>query len=168
MADCSKTEDFFREKARMCEALQCAPCLLSAENNGTAKSCSIFTKRHTKEAIEIVQRWSDENPEIKKCPFCGDVAVAFKKFDEVMQINTYSVVCDGCGIGTGEYDIKAEAIALWNKRAENRGKWVYTGRGNSWECTHCKSCLDMSDDENGHARYCPQCGANMRGGAADE
>jgi Lar family restriction alleviation protein len=116
MADCNKTVDYLREHNRMCSnyILCDEGCPIFAE---LEKSCDSAEHEATEEVIKIVQRWSDENPEIKKCPFCGDRAIAFKKFDDVLQINTYSVVCDGCGIGTGEYDIKAEAIALWNKRA---------------------------------------------------
>jgi Lar family restriction alleviation protein len=167
MADCSKTIDYLREHNRMCSnfVLCDEGCPIFAE---LEKSCDSAEHENTDKVIKIVQRWSDENPEIKKCPFCNDLAKM--TYTTGYGYRVYSVTCDGCGANGGRSERRAEAIALWNKRAEEvkRGKWVYTGRGNSWECTHCNSCLDMSDDENGHARYCPQCGANMRGGAADE
>lgn len=80
----------------------------------------------------------------------------FEKYEEPFAVVEYSTEKD--------FENMMAAVEHYKKR----GEWVYTGRGNSWECTHCNSCLDMSDDENGHARYCPQCGANMRGGASDE
>lgn len=169
MADCSKTADFFREVQRIAissngEAYKDSEFVLMFEGGKRGNMCIYIDCAKIEDAIKDVQRWSDENPEIKRCAHCGDVAKLF--WDHGYRF----VSCDGCGIRTGNYDTAAYAIDVWNKRADvrKRGKWVYTGRGNSWECTHCNSCLDMSDDENGHARYCPQCGANMRGGAADE
>ena len=67
--DCSKTENYFKEKARMTKLqkdgvckINCSYCPLSVKNNGTDFPCSIFETQYTKKAIEIVQKWSDEHP----------------------------------------------------------------------------------------------------------
>lgn len=70
MIDCSRTENYFAEKQRMtkpqkngmCE-LDCTDCPLSFMNNGANIECPHFETLHTKKAIEIVQKWSDEHPQ---------------------------------------------------------------------------------------------------------
>lgn len=54
--------------------------------------------------------------ELKPCPFCGGEA-------ELNRINTAAVWaievrCPHCGCGTDCAEMKAEAIAAWNRRAE--------------------------------------------------
>ena len=69
MIDCTKTENYFAEKQRMtkmkkrglCE-IGCGKCPLSCSNNGKGKNCTTLEMLYFKEAISIVQRWSDENP----------------------------------------------------------------------------------------------------------
>ena len=61
MVDCSKTEMFLQEYARMCKQRECSKCALSAENNYTHSMCHEFVKKCPKEAIRIVQKWSDEH-----------------------------------------------------------------------------------------------------------
>lgn len=65
--DCSKTENYFKEKARMTKGctIDCMKCDLSGHNNGKEKSCTKFECKYTKEAIKKVQKWSDEHPIIK-------------------------------------------------------------------------------------------------------
>lgn len=71
MIDCSKTENYFAEKARMTKKdklgrckLYCGECLLNNKNNGTSENllCGAFEAIYPEKAIEIVQRWSDEHP----------------------------------------------------------------------------------------------------------
>lgn len=70
MIDCSRTENYFAEKRRMtmtakhgiCK-LDCSDCPLSISNNGTGISCSHFETGYPKEAIAIMQKWSDEHPQ---------------------------------------------------------------------------------------------------------
>jgi len=63
--DCGKTEVFLRELGRMCKgfyAEDCERCRLSREENGKQLWCDDFMYGYPKEAIEIVQKWSDEHP----------------------------------------------------------------------------------------------------------
>lgn len=69
MIDCSKTENYFAEKRRMSKTTKsgtckvvCGKCPLSSDNNGVGECCTDFEMLYPKEAIEIVQRWSDEHP----------------------------------------------------------------------------------------------------------
>lgn len=69
MIDCSRTENYFAEKKRMTKQhkdgickLNCTDCPLSSENNGTGVSCLHFETFYPKEAITLVQKWSDEHP----------------------------------------------------------------------------------------------------------
>ena len=43
-----------------------------------------------------------------------------------------------------------------------RGEWVFNPTFNEYECSNCKSMISLSDDENGHPNFCPECGADMR------
>ncbi len=75
MIDCSKTENYFAEKQRMtkkrklyagiykCE-LDCSDCPLSSLNNDATDkmTCGEFETLCPEQAIEVVQRWSDEHP----------------------------------------------------------------------------------------------------------
>ena len=70
--DCSKTETYFAEKARLtkqnprsCHEL-CTDCPLNSVNNGKELMCTEFEMFYPKEAIEIVQKWSDEHPQKTK------------------------------------------------------------------------------------------------------
>lgn len=61
--DCSVTENYLREKARMttnCE--DCNNCPISFENNGEEINCCEFEAEHPSETIAIIQKWSDEHP----------------------------------------------------------------------------------------------------------
>jgi hypothetical protein len=74
MIDCTKTENYFAEKARMTRAteseygickINCKKCPLYPTNNWTSEnlSCVSFEKRYPEKAIAIVQKWSDEHPQ---------------------------------------------------------------------------------------------------------
>lgn len=65
MIDCSKLESYFIEKKRMTKicAIECTKCPLGCDNNGTGECCSDFEMLYPKKAIEVVQQWSDKNPE---------------------------------------------------------------------------------------------------------
>lgn len=72
MIDCTKTENYFAEKARMtkrtkkglCE-ISCSDCPLYNENNGTSEglSCGCLEMHYPEKAIEIVQKCSDKHPQ---------------------------------------------------------------------------------------------------------
>ena len=61
--DCSKTVNFVKAKIRICKAFneRCWGCPLSSAENGENKKCSTFISENTEQAIEIVQKWSDEH-----------------------------------------------------------------------------------------------------------
>ena len=67
--DCSITENYFKEKTRMtqvndkgCCSITCCDCPLSYYRNGTDRGCDSYERTFPKEAIAIVQKWSDEHP----------------------------------------------------------------------------------------------------------
>ena len=69
MIDCSKTKSYFTEKRRMikkhkyiCE-LNCNDCPLGWSKNGKGISCETLEKFYPEQAISIIQKWSDENPQ---------------------------------------------------------------------------------------------------------
>lgn len=62
--DCYNTINFFKEKNRLtkdCD-IYCGDCRLSSNNNGKDCDCGFLLKFHTEKAVEILQKWSDENP----------------------------------------------------------------------------------------------------------
>lgn len=64
MADCSKTEDFVKERERMCSTYdRCVSCSFGRENNGSGYKCEDYVIFCTKDAIQALQKWSDEHPE---------------------------------------------------------------------------------------------------------
>ena len=62
--DCSITENYLREKARMTEGcnINCCVCILGVDKNGKRVSCYKLEAECQAEAIAIVQKWSDEHP----------------------------------------------------------------------------------------------------------
>lgn len=69
MVDCSKTENYLNEKARMTKSLinglcriPCKECPLSRFNNGERILCTELELNHSGKAIQIVQQWSNANP----------------------------------------------------------------------------------------------------------
>ena len=70
MIDCSKTENYMYEKARMTKSvvngvchIRCTDCPLSRFNNNEKIICSELELFHSETAVQIVQRWSDEHPQ---------------------------------------------------------------------------------------------------------
>ena len=69
MIDCSKTENYFAEKQRMtkmkkrglCE-IECSKCPLNRNNNGKGKDCSALEMLYPKNAIKVIQQWSNTHP----------------------------------------------------------------------------------------------------------
>lgn len=61
--DCSNTVNFFKEVKRICDKYvpYCAVCPLDATDKGL--TCHSFFRHCSREAIEIVQKWSDEHPQ---------------------------------------------------------------------------------------------------------
>ena len=60
--DCSITENYLKEKARMC--MNCYDgCPLSMSNNGSNAPCYSFIKICPIVSIGVIQQWSDANPQ---------------------------------------------------------------------------------------------------------
>lgn len=63
MIDCNRTENFIKEKERLCQYYKdkgCVFCVLNRNIKGL--SCSDFIVQQPKKAIEVVQKWSNETP----------------------------------------------------------------------------------------------------------
>lgn len=70
MIDCSKTENYMHEKARMTKSvvngvchIRCTDCPLSRFNNNEKIVCSELELFHSETAVQIVQRWSNAHPQ---------------------------------------------------------------------------------------------------------
>lgn len=63
MKDCKNVTTYFEEKARMTKhcKISCSICPLCGYNNGTGVSCYKFEQQFPDKAIELVQKWSDNN-----------------------------------------------------------------------------------------------------------
>lgn len=71
MVDCNITANYFAEKRRMTKRaknglckLGCSNCPLCSINNNKGQSCTAFEMLYPEKAIEIVQKWSDEHPQM--------------------------------------------------------------------------------------------------------
>lgn len=56
--DCTKTENYLKEKYRMCGTFRCYDCDFRKDNI----DCKEFQRKNILRAIDIVQKWSDEHP----------------------------------------------------------------------------------------------------------
>ena len=118
MADCSKTLDFSKEFNRLCYTYnaECEGCPLENSNY----SCDGYDV--TQKVIDIVQKWSDEQPDIKPCPFCGKSDCVKFNWEDDGAYPQVQVICDatkdGCGSSSGFRDNEEEALELWNTRLE--------------------------------------------------
>ena len=95
--DCSKTDNYFKEKIRMIVQTtgvtyclnnsRCKRCLLYKENNPTGLSCSNFEFEHPDKAISVVQKWSDEHPQkTYKDDFFEKLPDAIRKKTDVLML----------------------------------------------------------------------------------
>ena len=60
--DCSITENYLKEKRRMCKALGCKDCEIAKEK--IHLWCREYCEKYPKNAIALVQKWSDEHPQM--------------------------------------------------------------------------------------------------------
>lgn len=62
--DCSIAINYIKEKARLTEncTISCGACMLGASNTGENMECYVFENNMPEKAVEIMQKWSDENP----------------------------------------------------------------------------------------------------------
>lgn len=90
------------------------------DSYGTCDSCQLEAiictsiNTLTEEHIRIVQKWSDENPELKRCPFCGEAQN--KGFVHLYEGKYYGK-CHGCGVYTMDFDTAHDLIEYWNGQA---------------------------------------------------
>ncbi len=53
--------------------------------------------------------------DLKPCPFCGNENV--RVYVGLMEFHDGEVACDDCGGSCGNYPTRDDAIAAWNRRA---------------------------------------------------
>lgn len=118
-----KFTEFVKMKKRMCYAHDCANCPFRpflSDNTiySFAVKCNAFCMNKPTEAIDALQKWLAENPQLDSCPFCGGEAAFHTESDR--DIIYYGVMCKDngkCGMIPALYKTKAEAVEAWNKRA---------------------------------------------------
>ena len=119
--DCSKTEDYFKERARMVEAdtkaycgIDCRTCSLGSDNNGTGFGCTQLEMLYPQKAIGIVQKWSDEHPQ-------KTYLSEFLKHYPKAKLDKYGLPVDIClyELGLGEdCGGKCNCTQCWNTPIE--------------------------------------------------
>ena len=96
---------------------------------------------------------------------CGGNAIIFHR-------NHYWIFCDKCHIETSLYGTEIEAIEAWNLIMDKRkkGKWLPHPGDEDWDvCSVCGTgCKRREHGDDGWVteycyRYCPNCGADLRG-----
>lgn len=94
MIDCSRTENYFKEKARMLKSsdnyictISCTGCPFSTTNNGVYVDCRRFEVLHIEKAVAIVQKWSNEHPQKR---YSDDF---FNKFPNAGKVDGRPNVC---------------------------------------------------------------------------
>lgn len=115
MIDCSKTENFIKEKERLCQYyndIGCSSCVLDRNIKGL--SCCDFIVQQPKKAIEVVQKWSDENPP-------KTLLAEFLKHYPKTELNS-----NGCP------NIAPCELGIIKQKDECKGKGVYY--------FHCEKC----------------------------
>lgn len=107
MADCSKTVEFLREWKWMCEAYEeCEFCPL----NDVTDSSLCDVENIPDEAIDIVQKWSDEHPVMT---WLDMLKKSFPNADDVAMV---SKTCPGWIFGTGPNMFKTECTGKQEHR----------------------------------------------------
>lgn len=64
MIDFTNLLDFYKERDRLTNNcnISCIYCPFSHHNNSTGDYCNYFIADHPEKAVEILQKWSNENP----------------------------------------------------------------------------------------------------------
>ena len=60
--DCSKTMNFLKANAQLCDGTYCSKCPLFQTNNSKNKPCDDLLFQFPETYLEIIQKWSDEHP----------------------------------------------------------------------------------------------------------
>lgn len=163
MMDCKNTIDYFKTKQRLCRSFgeppDCGKCPLCTGDRVHKLTCHYLEDKEPEKAVEIVQKWVDENPELKPCPFCGN-EVGLEKIGSF-----YYVQCCYCFNRTAEFASDKSAIRAWNIRINlyPAGHWIKQPDG-STICSHCNKGVVDGDGVTINCSalpYCPKCGARM-------
>ena len=97
-----------------------------------------------------------------------------KQIEEIAKVMCRNRTSDGncitdndpCGLEC-VYGYCAERIYSAGYRKQSEGEWILIGNGNGrrihWKCSVCG--FETLDASNGDTNFCPNCGADMRGGA---
>ena len=106
--------------------------------------------------------------ELKACPFCGSKDVNIEH-DPIT--GTYVVRCRACQCVVWQYyAFEEEAVAAWNKRADDRprGQWMYADDEHYTSEYKCSKCGAVHEFEwyakldDFYSNFCGNCGADMR------
>lgn len=125
---------FFEERERMCDSFDsCNKCSLSKDNNETGMDCGDFVLDYPGEAIEIVRKWSEENPKktnqdvfasmFPDSPWTKSKSALWETCD-CMENNISSHLyfpCVGCGWWSEEYkEVKVNGEEQQGREKEER------------------------------------------------
>ena len=107
--DCNITENFFKERKRMCNTVTCSKCPLRTPYD----DCADIVVFHHDKAMEIIQKWSDEHPEEPVKTFADDF---FDKFPNALK-DENGVPCVGCPhhFGYCEYKCDHDCKKCWSR-----------------------------------------------------
>lgn len=120
MIDCSRAENFIKEKERLCHYYKdtgCNFCVLDRN-----MPCSDFIVQCPQKAIEIVQKWSDKHPQ-------RTLLTEFLKHYPKTELNFF-----GCP------SIAPCELGIIKLKDECKDKAVY--------CFHCKKCWNTLVEES--------------------
>lgn len=108
------TVKFLKEFNRMCVNSRCGECRVHSDLDGCDIRYEDFGGNEEK-LVNIVKEWSEKNPYLKPCPFCGATSSVV-----IAKNPLWHVVCyghkGGCGGRTGYWDNKEKAVEAWNGR----------------------------------------------------
>lgn len=120
MINCSITENYLTEKARMTKRVEdrlcnlgCSNCPLCSINNNKGQSCTAFEMLYPEKAIATVQKWSDEHPQ-------KTYLSEFLKNYPKVQINSYGIPKSICPSELGLISKKdcanfQSCVECWNQ-----------------------------------------------------
>lgn len=123
MIDCKITENYLSERKRMCDKrTRCSTCPIGLILNGRKKSCGVFENDYPSEAIELVQKWSNEHPQ-------KTLLTEFLKHYPKTELNYF-----GCP------NIAPCELGIVKLKDKCKGRGVY--------CSKCKECWNTPIEES--------------------